>query len=131
VGFYNLDDSVNLKAYYTFNPGAFLVDGTGITGSLTASASSPTAQASGPFGADSNSVFLTASTSQFFTLPSLTLPDAFSVCAWFWISPSMVRNYNRIFDLVLAITTFLFSIMLEQATCITRSMLVVHREALL
>ena len=104
VGYYNLDANANLKAYYTFNPGALLRDDTGITGSLTASASSPTAQASGPFGASSNSAFLTGSAStspssnQFFTLPSLTLPNEFSICSWFWISPSISRLHNRLFD---------------------------------
>ena len=104
LGYYNLDDSTNLKAYYTFNPGALLQDVTGTTGSLTASASSPTSQASGPFGANSNSAFMTGSAStspssnQYFTLPSLTLPDSLSICSWFWISPSITRNYNRIWD---------------------------------
>ena len=104
LGFYNLDDTANLKAYYTFNPGALLQDGTGTTGSLTPSASSPTSQASGPFGDNSNSAFLTGSAStspssnQFFTLPSLTLPDAVSICSWFWVSPSITRNWNRVFD---------------------------------
>ena len=97
-GFYNLDDTANLKAYYTFNPGALLQDGTGTTGSLTASASSPTAQASGPFGDNSNSAFLTGSSNQFFTLPSMTLPNAMSVCSWIWISPSITRSWNRIWD---------------------------------
>ena len=97
AGFYNLDASTNLRAYYTFNPGALLQDTSGLTGALTASSSSPTAQASGPW-ASSHSAFLTGSSSQFFTLPSLTLPNAMSVCSWFWISSSMTRNWNRVFD---------------------------------
>ncbi len=104
LGYYNLDDSANLKAYYTFNPGALLQDVTGTTGSLTASASSPTSQTSGPFGASSSSAFLTGSAStspssnQYFTLPAFQLPDAVSMCSWFWISPSVTRNWNRIWD---------------------------------
>ena len=96
VGFYNLDDS--LRAYYPFNEGNFLADITGLTGDLVASPSPPTAHASGPFGASSHSAFFTGTSKQFFTLPSLTLPDAVSVCSWFWISPSIVRNWNKIWD---------------------------------
>jgi len=98
AGFYNLDGPVNLKAYYPFNQGELLRDVTGLTGNLIASANSPTSQATGPFGAESYSAFLTASSSQFFTLPSFKLPNAFSVCSWFWVSPSMTRQWNRVFD---------------------------------
>ena len=103
-GYYNLDTS--LKAYYTFNPDALLTDVTGITGLLTASASSPTSQLTGPFGASSYSAFLTQSSSafttaannQYFTLPSFTLPDGMSICTWFWVSPSITRPWNRVWD---------------------------------
>ena len=102
AGYYNLDN--NLKAYYTFNPGELLRDTTGVTGFLTPSVSSPTSQATGPFGASSYSTFLTGSAStvaannQYFTLPSLTLPNDMTICAWFWISPSITRTWNRIWD---------------------------------
>lgn len=98
AGFYNLDAPANLKAYYTFNQGAFLQDVTGITGNLVASSSSPTSQASGAFGATSYSAVLTGSSNQFFTLPQFMLPNEFSICSWFWISPSITRNWNRIWD---------------------------------
>ena len=102
TGYYNMD--TNLKAYYTFNPGELLRDTTGVTGYLMASASSPTSQATGPFGVSSYSTFLTGSAStvaannQYFTLPSLTLPNDMTICAWFWISPSITRTWNRIWD---------------------------------
>ena len=102
LGFYNLDD--NLKAYYPFNPDGFLTDVTGITGSLTASASSPTSQAPGPFGDSSYSAFLTGSAStvaadnQYFTLPAFTLPNDVTICSWIWISSSITRGWNRVWD---------------------------------
>ena len=107
TGYYNLDN--NLKAYYPFNSDGFLRDVTGITGSLTASASSPTAQDTGPFGAGSNSAFLTGSAStaaasnQYFQLPSLKLTSDMSVCSWYWISSSITRGWNRIFDFGLGV----------------------------
>ena len=96
LGYYNLDD--NLKAYYPFNPDSFRTDVTGITGSLTASASSPTSQASGPFGASSYSAYLSKTGPQFFTLPSLTLPNDMSICSWFYISTGIDRTFNRVWD---------------------------------
>jgi hypothetical protein len=97
LGYYNLDASVNLKAYYPINSGVdFLVDVTGLTGNLVASPSSPSAN-SGGWGA-SVGAFLTGSSNQFFTLPSFKLPVAFSICSWFWVSPSITRNWNRIWD---------------------------------
>ena len=96
LGYYNLDDS--LKAYYPFNPDSFRTDVTGITGSLTASASSPTSQASGPFGASSYSAYLSKTGPQFFTLPSLTLPNDMSICSWFYISTGIDRAFNRVWD---------------------------------
>ena len=102
TGYYNLDG--NLKAYYPFNPDGFLKDVTAITGDLTTSTSVPTIQYSGPFGAGTVSAFLTGSSStlaannQYFMLPSLKLPNEFSVCSWYWISPSISRAWNRVFD---------------------------------
>ena len=103
TGFYNLDDS--LRAYYPFNEGDFLTDVTGWTGNLMMSQSSPTSQASGPFGSSSFSAYLSAdtgfwnqTTSQFFTLPSFRLPNDMSICTWYWVSPLMTPGFNRIFE---------------------------------
>ena len=103
VGYYNLDDS--LRAYYPFNDGDFLKDVTGLTGNLVASQASPTSQASGPFGNSSYSAYLDASgsitmanTSQYFALPSFTLPNDMSICLWFWISSSATTTYTYLSD---------------------------------
>ena len=103
TGFYDVDTS--LRAYYPFNADNFLADITGVTGNLVASTNSPTQQASGPFGAGSYSAYLDASgstvlsaTSQFFSLPSLLLPNAMSICTWFWMSPSITTAYTYILD---------------------------------
>jgi hypothetical protein len=103
TGFYDVDTS--LRAYYPFNQGDFLTDVTGMTGNLVASSSPPTQQASGPFGAGSYSAYLDASgstgvssTSQFFSLPSLLLPNAMSICTWFWMSPSITTGNSFILD---------------------------------
>jgi len=103
TGFYDVDTS--LQAYYPFNADNFLADITGVTGNLVASTNSPTQQASGPFGAGSYSAYLDASgstvlsaTSQFFSLPSLLLPNAMSICTWFWMSPSITTAYTYILD---------------------------------
>ena len=96
VGFYNLDDS--LRAYYPFNEGDFLTDVTGMTGNLVASASSPTQMVSGPFSATSYSAWFNGNANQYFTLPFLMLPNAMSICSWFWISPDITRKWNRVFD---------------------------------
>ena len=96
VGFYNLDDS--LRAYYPFNEGDFLTDVTGLTGNLLVLESSPTQMVSGPFSATSYSAWFDGNAKQYFTLPSLLLPNAMSICSWFWISPDITRKWNRVFD---------------------------------
>ena len=96
TGFYNLDDS--LRAYYPFNQGDFLRDITGMTGNLVASPNSPTQIVDGPFGSTSYSAWLDGNAKQFFTLPSLTLPNSMSICSWFWVSASITRRHNRVFD---------------------------------
>ena len=102
TGFYNLDE--NLLAYYTFNPGDFLQDMTGITGDLTASVTPPVSQASGPFGGQSYSALIPGADSidrnviQYFQFPPMRLPSSVTICTWYWVSPDIIRSANRLWD---------------------------------
>ena len=77
------DLGASLLAYYPFNQDNFLGDVSNKLGPLTASASSPTQQATGPWGATSNSALLTFNTHQFFQVPNTLLPDPYSICIWY------------------------------------------------
>jgi hypothetical protein len=78
AGYYDLGGS--LAAYSPFNSGNVLTDVSGVTGSLKTSASSPTSQSTGPFGAGSNSVAFLAGSLQYFDVPSLAFSSAFTIC---------------------------------------------------
>jgi sugar lactone lactonase YvrE len=95
VGFYDLGSS--LMAYYPFNSGNVLADISGVTGTLTASPSSPTSQSTGPFGVGSNSVVLVGSSSQYFTVPTLTFSSSFTICTWYFIDASVTPSYQVMF----------------------------------
>ncbi|MBV5296614.1 MAG: LamG domain-containing protein, partial [Rhodoferax sp.] len=84
-------------AYYPFNSGNFLADVSGRLGPLTASSSAPTSQAAGPW-ANAYSALLVQASSQYFTVPSVTIPDPFTICQWFSIGTLSSRSWNRLFE---------------------------------
>ena len=100
VGYYDLGSS--LMAYYPFNPGNLLGDISGKLGSLTAPQSLPatdcTTASLGPGGNwASNCVYAnqgnvasgpSVSTAQYFNMPSVTFPAAYSFCLWYMPVPS-------------------------------------------
>ena len=93
--YYDLGSS--LVAYYPFNNGNVLADISGVTGQLTASSSSPTSQTSGPFGTGSYSVGFVGSSSQYFTVPSVTFSSSFTICFWYYIDVSVTPSYQVLF----------------------------------
>ncbi len=95
VGYYDLGSS--LMAYYPFNNGNVLADISGVTGALTASVSSPTSQSAGPNGAGSYSVAFVGSSSQYFSVPSVTFSSSFTICSWYYIDASVTPNYQVLF----------------------------------
>ena len=84
AGYYDLGKS--LMAYYAFDASNMLADSSGNLRTLTTSATAPTTQSSGPWssGTCCSSAVFVASSSQYFTMPDLTLASAsFSVCSWY------------------------------------------------
>lgn len=96
AGYYDLGG--NLMAYYPFNSGNVLTDVSGVSGLLKTSASSPTSQTTGPFGAGSYSVAFVGGSSQFFSLPSITFSSAFTICTWYYIESSVTPNYQVLYS---------------------------------
>lgn len=96
AGYYDLGG--NLMAYYPFNSGNVLTDVSGVSGLLKTSASSPTSQTTGPFGAGSYSVAFVGGSSQFFSLPSFTFSSAFTICTWYYIESSVTPNYQVLYS---------------------------------
>jgi hypothetical protein len=71
-----------MLAYYPFQPNAFLADASGVTGSLVNTGSVASVPSS-MTGLQNAAYFTQASGQQYFTLPQITIGQAFSVCAWY------------------------------------------------
>ena len=110
AGYYDLGSS--LMAYYPFNPSNIVADVSGKLGPLTNTggvssvASTPTPQ-NGWAGGSQNSAYLSQpggvsssnSQAQYLSLPSISVPSATTICAWYY--PKLSGQYNRIFDFAL------------------------------
>ena len=103
AGFYDLGSS--LIAYYPFNSDEFLSDISGRLGSLIPSFPSPISQSSGPL-ANSSSAYLNASRFNYFVIPPLRLPNSFTICLWFFVAPTIVRNWPRFYDFGTTVNSF-------------------------
>ena len=105
VGFYNLGAS--LTAYYTFNPEEFVVDTSGVSGSLQNinNVAPDYGTLTGWFDGQNVSYFSQESgvadysvSPQYFALPTVLLQTAFSICVWYQPAAG-ARNFERVVDL--------------------------------
>ena len=99
-------NSVNsgLLAYYPFHPNAFLLDASGVTGSLVPTGSpafipgSLTDLQNVAYFAQTGGLGNANAARQFFTIPQITIGPASSIC--FWYNPdSVTGQYSRLIDL--------------------------------
>jgi hypothetical protein len=104
-GYYDLGSS--MLAYYPFNSGNMLADITGKTGvlmaastAISASASAPTVLVDGPWAGSyaANFVQGTLPNGQYFRVPAINLPTAYTACAWHMIATGTTKSYQRVWE---------------------------------